>query len=83
VSRTSSRVSYFTAAADVLKHRKVALRVGFYTATANSVVQREAEVLGHWDTLISTGAKVLPAECGPYIYLDVGLLEEGETQPAR
>ena len=79
VSCTNSRVSDIAAAADVLKHRKIAPGVEFYIAAASSVVQREAEELGHWDTLISSGAKVLPAGCGPCIGLGVGLLEEGET----
>ena len=79
VSCTNSRTSDIAAAAEVLKHRKVAPGVEFYIAAASSVVQREAEDLGHWDTLISAGAKVLPAGCGPCIGLGVGLLEEGET----
>ena len=79
VSCTNSRVSDIAAAADVLKHRKIASGVEFYIAAASSVVQREAEELGHWDILISAGAKVLPAGCGPCIGLGVGLLEEGET----
>ena len=79
VSCTNSRVSDIAAAADVLKHRKIAPGVEFYIAAASSVVQREAEELGHWHTLISAGAKVLPAGCGPCIGLGVGLLEEGET----
>lgn len=79
VSCTNSRVSDIAAAADVLKHRRIAPGVEFYIAAASSLVQREAEELGHWDTLISAGAKVLPAGCGPCIGLGVGLLEEGET----
>ena len=79
VSCTNSRTSDIAAAAEVLKHRKVAPGVEFYIAAASSVVQREAEDLGHWDTLISAGAKVLPAGCGPCIGIGVGLLEEGET----
>ena len=79
VSCTNSRVSDIAAAADVLKHRKIAPGVEFYIAAASSVVQREAEELGDWDTLIAAGAKVLPAGCGPCIGLGVGLLEEGET----
>jgi len=79
VSCTNSRVSDIAAAADVLKHHKIAPGVEFYIAAASSVVQRESEELGHWDTLISAGAKVLPAGCGPCIGLGVGLLEEGET----
>jgi homoaconitate hydratase len=72
-------VSDIAAAADVLKYHKIAPGVEFYIAAASSVVQRESEELGHWDTLISAGAKVLPAGCGPCIGLGVGLLEEGET----
>ena len=79
VSCTNSRLSDIAAAADVLKHHKIAPGVEFYIAAASSLVQREAEELGHWDTLISAGAKVLPAGCGPCIGLGVGLLEEGET----
>ena len=79
VSCTNSRVSDIAAAADVLKNRKIARGVEFYIAAASSLVQREAEELGHWDALISAGAKVLPAGCGPCIGLGVGLLEEGET----
>ena len=79
VSCTTSRVSDIAAAAHVLEDRKIAHGVEFYIAAASSVVQREAEELGHWDTLISAGAKVLPAGCGPCIGLGVGLLEEGET----
>ena len=79
VSCTNSRLSDIAAAADVLKHRKIAPGVEFYIAAASSVVQREAEELGHWDALISAGARVLPAGCGPCIGLGVGLLEEGET----
>ena len=79
VSCTNSRVSDIAAAADVLKHRKIAPGVEFYIAAASSVVQRESEELGDWDTLIAAGAKVLPAGCGPCIGLGVGLLEEGET----
>ena len=79
VSCTNSRVSDIAAATDVLKHRKIAPGVEFYIAAASSVVQRESEERGDWDTLIAAGAKVLPAGCGPCIGLGVGLLEEGET----
>jgi len=47
----------------------------FYTATASSLVHREAEELGHWNILISTGARVLPAGCDSCI--DLG--GRGET----
>lgn len=79
VSCTNSRASDISAAADVLRGRKVAPGVEFYIAAASSVVQAESEKRGDWDTLVSAGAKVLPAGCGPCIGLGTGLLEEGET----
>ena len=79
VSCTNSRASDIAAAASVLKGRKVAPGVQFYIAAASSVVQQESEKRGDWDILISAGAKVLPAGCGPCIGLGTGLLEEGET----
>lgn len=79
VSCTNSRVSDIAAAAEVMKGNKVADAVEFYIAAASSVVQQEAERLGYWDVLIQSGAKVLPAGCGPCIGLGTGLLEEGQT----
>ena len=79
VSCTNSRASDIAAAAAVIKGKKVAPGVEFYIAAASSVVQEEAERRGDWDTLVSAGAKVLPAGCGPCIGLGTGLLQEGET----
>ncbi|KAJ7583642.1 hypothetical protein C8J56DRAFT_214726 [Mycena floridula] len=79
VSCTNSRVSDLAAAAAVMKGNKVAPGVGFYIAAASSMVQQESERLGDWETLVLSGAKVLPAGCGPCIGLGTGLLEEGET----
>jgi homoaconitate hydratase len=79
VSCTNSRVSDIAAAADVMKGQKVAPGVEFYIAAASSVVQQESENLGYWDILVASGAKVLPAGCGPCIGLGTGLLEEGQT----
>lgn len=79
VSCTNSRVSDIAAAAAVMKGNQVAPGVEFYIAAASSVVQQESERLGDWDTLITAGAKVLPAGCGPCIGLGTGLLQEGET----
>lgn len=79
VSCTNSRLSDIAAAAEVMKGNKVADGVEFYIAAASSVVQQEAERLGHWDALIHAGAKVLPAGCGPCIGLGTGLLEEGQV----
>ncbi|KAJ7678545.1 hypothetical protein B0H17DRAFT_944492 [Mycena rosella] len=79
VSCTNSRVSDISAAAAVMRGNKVAPGVEFYIAAASSTVQLESEKLGDWDTLILSGAKVLPAGCGPCIGLGTGLLEEGQT----
>jgi len=79
VSCTNSRVSDIAAAAAVMNGNKVAPGVEFYIAAASSAVQQESEQLGDWDTLINSGAKVLPAGCGPCIGLGTGLLEEGQT----
>jgi homoaconitate hydratase len=62
-----------------MKGHKVAAGVEFYIAAASSAVQQESENLGYWETLVGSGAKVLPAGCGPCIGLGIGLLEEGET----
>ncbi|KAJ7510351.1 homoaconitase [Mycena galericulata] len=79
VSCTNSRVSDIAAAADVMRGNKVAPGVEFYIAAASSAVQLESEKLGDWDALVRSGAKVLPAGCGPCIGLGTGLLEEGQT----
>ncbi|GJJ08653.1 mitochondrial Homoaconitase [Clathrus columnatus] len=79
VSCTNSRASDIAAAAAVVRGHTVSNNVQFYLAAASSVVQMEAERSGDWDTLISSGAKVLPPGCGPCIGLGTGLLEEGET----
>jgi homoaconitate hydratase len=79
VSCTNSRASDLAAAAAVVHGRRVAPGVEFYVAAASSVVQREAERSGDWETLLAAGARVLPAGCGPCIGLGTGLLEEGET----
>lgn len=79
VSCTNSRASDLKRAAEVMKGKKVAPGVEFYVAAASSVVQKESEASGDWAALVSAGAKVLPAGCGPCIGLGVGLLEDGEV----
>ncbi|KAI5964939.1 LYS4 [Candida margitis] len=79
VSCTNSRLSDIQAAADVLKGHKVHPDVEFYVAAASSLVQKDAEAAGAWQTIIDAGAKPLPAGCGPCIGLGTGLLKEGEV----
>lgn len=79
VSCTNSRLSDIKAAALVLKGRKVAPGVEFYVAAASSNVQRDAELDGAWKDILDSGAKALPAGCGPCIGLGAGLLEDGQV----
>ncbi|WLF80631.1 mitochondrial Homoaconitase [Lodderomyces elongisporus] len=79
VSCTNSRLSDIEAAAGILKGHKVHPNVEFYVAAASSLVQKDAEALGAWQTILDAGAKPLPAGCGPCIGLGSGLLKDGEV----
>ncbi|TFY52533.1 hypothetical protein EVJ58_g9963, partial [Rhodofomes roseus] len=79
LSCTNARLSDISAAAAVMKGRKVAPGVEFYVAAASSEVQLDAERQGDWQTLIQAGAKPLPSGCGPCIGLGTGLLEDGQV----
>ncbi|PLW38401.1 hypothetical protein PCANC_13645, partial [Puccinia coronata f. sp. avenae] len=79
VSCVNSRLSDLTAAAEVMRGKRVAPGVEFYVAAASSLVQAQAERSGVWAALVAAGAKTLPAGCGPCIGLGVGLLEKGEV----
>ncbi len=79
VSCVNSRLEDIAEAANVVKGRKVAEGVEFYIAAASSEVQKEAEKLGYWQTLLDAGAIPLPPGCGPCIGLGAGLLEDGEV----
>ncbi len=79
VSCVNSRLEDIKQAADVIKGKKVAPHVKFYIAAASSEVQKEAERLGYWQTLLQAGAIPLPPGCGPCIGLGTGLLEDGEV----
>ncbi len=79
VSCVNSRVEDLTAAATVVKGRKIADNVEFYIAAASSEVQDASEKLGDWQALVEAGAKTLPPGCGPCIGLGAGLLEDNEV----
>ncbi|MDP2362201.1 MAG: homoaconitase, partial [Ignavibacteria bacterium] len=79
VSCVNSRVDDIAEAAAVVKGKKIADQVKFYIAAASSEVQKEAERLGHWQSLLEAGAIPLPPGCGPCIGLGTGLLEDGEV----
>ncbi len=79
VSCVNSRLEDIAQAAKVVEGKKVAEGVEFYIAAASSEVQKEAEKLGYWQTLLNAGAIPLPPGCGPCIGLGAGLLEDGEV----
>jgi len=79
ISCVNSRVSDLSAAADVVRGKKVAPDVEFYAAPASSEVLAESERRGDWKTLLDAGAIPLPPGCGPCIGLGMGLLEDGEV----
>jgi homoaconitate hydratase len=79
VSCANGRLSDLTAAADVLRGRKVAPGVSLYVAAASRAIQRDAEASGAWGALLAAGAFPLPSGCGPCIGLGAGLLAPGET----
>jgi len=79
VSCVNSRLEDLEAAAKILNGKKVAPGVEFYLGAASKWVQEEAEKRGIWQTLMTSGARPLPAGCGPCIGLGVGLLEKGEV----
>jgi homoaconitate hydratase len=78
VSCTNPCSSNLVTTAAVLHGRCIAPGIEFYIMAASSAVQHEASRMGDWETLITAGACVLPAGCGPCIGLGMGLLEEGE-----
>ncbi|MCX8104895.1 MAG: homoaconitase [Ignavibacterium album] len=79
VSCVNSRLDDIKEAAEVVKGKKVAEGVKFYIAAASNEVQKEAEKLGYWQSLLEAGAIPLPPGCGPCIGLGTGLLEDGEV----
>ena len=78
VSCVNSRVDDLTAAANVVKNKKIAPYVEFYIAAASNEVQAQSEKNGDWQTLIDAGATPLPPGCGPCIGLGMGLLGPNE-----
>jgi len=79
VSCVNSRLEDLSAAARVIRGKKVAPGVKFYLAAASMEVEDEAVKLGHWQELLAAGAEPLPPGCGPCIGLGQGLLEPGEA----
>jgi homoaconitate hydratase len=78
LSCVNARLEDLAEAAAVVSGKKVASGVEFYVAAASAEVQRRAEELGHWQTLLGAGAIALPSGCGPCIGLGAGTIQEGE-----
>jgi len=79
LSCVNSRLEDLTAAAEVVKGRKISDGVSFYIAAASKEVQEAATANGSWQALLDAGATALIPGCGPCIGLGIGLLEEGEV----
>jgi len=79
MSCVNARLEDISAAAEVMRGKRVAEGVEFYLAPASSEVRVEAQRLGWWDDLLSAGAIELPAGCGACIGLGAGTLEPGEV----
>ena len=79
LSCVNARADDLSAAASVLRNRKIAPGVKMYVAAASAWVQQESEKRGDWQTILEAGATPLPAGCGACIGLGAGVLEKGET----
>ncbi|MCC6906394.1 MAG: homoaconitase [Phycisphaerales bacterium] len=79
LSCVNARLEDLREAASVLKGRRVADGVQMYVAAASAEVQSKASEDGTWQTLIDSGASMLPPGCGTCIGLGVGTLEAGEV----
>jgi homoaconitate hydratase len=79
LSCVNARLEDLAEAARIMRGRTVAEGVTFFVAAASANVQRRAEELGYWKTLVDAGAVTLPSGCGPCIGLGQGTLEAGEV----
>ena len=79
LSCVNGRVDDLSAAASVLRNRKIAAGVKMYVGAASAWVQQESEKRGDWQTILEAGAVPLPPGCGSCIGLGTGLLEKGEV----
>jgi len=79
VSCVNARLEDLTAAAEVLRGKRIADGVSLYVAAASALVEGRAQETDVWQTLLDAGATPLPPGCGPCIGLGTGLLEAGEV----
>ena len=79
LSCVNARLEDISAAAEVMRGKRVAEGVEFYLAPASSEVRDDAVRLGWWGDLLDAGAIELPAGCGACIGLGKGTLNDGEV----
>lgn len=79
LSCVNGRYEDFSAAADVLRGKKVAAGVELYISPASAEIRERLENEGIWQDLLAAGAIELPPGCGPCIGLGKGLLNDGEV----
>jgi homoaconitate hydratase len=79
MSCVNGRLEDISAAAAVVKGRKVAPGVEFYLAAASAEIQQQAIERGEWQQLVDAGAIVLPPGCGTCIGLGAGTIKAGEV----
>lgn len=79
LSCVNGRYEDFSAAADVLRGKKVAAGVELYVSPASREIRERLEKDGVWQDLLDAGAIQLPPGCGPCIGLGKGLLNDGEV----
>ncbi len=78
-SCTGGRLSDLTAAAEILKGRKVASGCRLLVSPGSQKIYKQAIHLGIIDTLIDAGAKILAPTCGACVGLHSGVLAAEET----
>lgn len=79
LSCVNARLPDLAQAAEVVRNRRVHPLVTLYIAAASADIQRQAEALGIWQTLLASGATPLPSGCGPCIGLGAGTLRPNQT----
>ncbi len=79
MSCVNARLEDLSAAADVVRGKRVAQGVELYLAAASADVQRAAEGKGDWQALLAAGAIPLPPGCGTCIGLGRGTIKAGEV----
>ncbi len=73
---TNGRISDFEVVGKILKNKKVKVRT--ILAPASKEVLLQMAKLGLIETIVSSGAILLPAGCGPCVGIHQGILADGE-----